>query len=189
MNNENNENNENNKNNVIENIDKINRNNNKKNNDEVEILDQNSINMRLYHRQEKKCYICNCEMLLNEEDICQTPCDHLYHYECLYFTFIENEKNINRQDYEIRECPYCRINIRNYMPPYKLDEYPIAEYIHKNTNLYRCYAILKSGKKKGNYCNCWNNHPKSKYCGRHKNYISPVNTDTTNLYKLIKFNK
>ena len=85
-----------------------------------------------------------CEICFNEYDehTITLNCNHKFHMYCVKLSI---NKNI--------VCPYCRTRVSNDII----------------SNIYRCNAILKSGKNKGNQCknNCKNNM----YCGIHKNYI------------------
>jgi hypothetical protein len=151
--------------------------------------------MEKFKNQDKKCYICNDEIELFKEDIVASPCGHIFHFDCLYHTFVGNKQNINKNNHNTRECPYCRYQIKSYLPEYKLELYPKKTYIHtgyiSTGNYYSyyikkkpilCSALLKSGKRKGQLCNCKTGHWESdsntnnevKYCGRHKNYKQPI---------------
>jgi len=128
-----------------------------------------STEMALYERQEGNCYICSDTIELEVHDIIKTPCDHIYHYDCLYYTICENSINPRKKRNlrQIRECPYCRTHIEYYLPIFKTDSYPLVKHVNY-TNILLCRAILKSGKRKGEYCDC---HviDNSIFCGRHKN--------------------
>ena len=130
-------------------------------------------------KQDGKCYICcgdieyncrpdccdsnNCDC---KEDIVITLCNHSFHKDCLYETYLSNKDIYKKKN--IRECPYCRSHSGWF--PLKDDEVPEI-YIHKNfQNIKRCEAILKSGKRKGEECNCIIKNIEFGYCGRHKNY-------------------
>jgi len=124
--------------------------------------------LQLYERQEGLCYICSDELDLKTQDIIKTPCDHLYHYDCLYYTMIGNLYNPRKKHNirQIRECPYCRTFIKSHMPIFKLNNYQLKKYIHYE-HVFICQAILKSGKKKGMSCGCTTKS--AVFCGRHKN--------------------
>ena len=64
----------------------------------------------LLNNQENKCYICNTDLLRNKDDIFKTPCNHFYHYECMYYTTCQDVTNPHKKkhNYDSRECPYCR---------------------------------------------------------------------------------
>jgi hypothetical protein len=138
---------------------------------------------KLLNNQEHKCYICNTNIELNKHDIILTPCNHLYHYECMYFTFYQNSLNPRKKHKvaNIRECPYCRQFVEPLLPIFKINDFPLNYYInYKYDNIITCNAILKTGKNKGNSCGCkvkhlLNNVNKntSLYCKRHKNYVNP----------------
>tara|TARA_Y100000591_G_C21657976_1_gene606301 strand:- start:555 stop:845 length:291 start_codon:yes stop_codon:yes gene_type:complete len=66
-------------------------------------------------------------------------CNHVFHFECIQLSYKFNNN---------KECPYCRQNGGN------LHIYPL------------CPAILKSGKNKGNPCNCKIKNNQI-YCGKH----------------------
>lgn len=85
------------------------------------------------------CEICFCEY---DNHCIELNCKHKFHIYCLKLSINKNY-----------ECPYCRTKIPN-------------ETIQ---NLYKCNAILKSGRNKGKQCS--NNCKGNLYCGVHKNYI------------------
>lgn len=134
--------------------------------------------------QEYNCYICNDSISLKKEDIIKTPCNHIYHFECLYYSFYKNTQNQHKKYKlrEIRQCPYCRSFIQSLLPKFKTDLYPCHHDVNdcKST----CNAIIKSGKKKGNLCGCICK-PNSSFCGRHKNSISIEITEKENEYYII----
>lgn len=86
-----------------------------------------------------RCSICSD--ILNELDennpIITIKCGHIYHYSCIKTSYFYS-KNMN--------CPYCRKD--------------------GGKLTLRCKAIIKTGKNKGQICNCSiiNNNI---YCGRH----------------------
>ena len=118
--------------------------------------------------QEQNCYICNDTITLRKEDIIRTPCNHIYHYECLYYSFYKNSMNHHKKYklQEIRQCPYCRHFIKSLLPSLKTTLYPICCKVTENNTT--CNAILKSGKRKGLRCDCVCKNGSS-FCGRHKN--------------------
>ena len=120
--------------------------------------------------QEHNCYICNDTITLKKEDIIRTPCNHIYHFECLYYSFYKNSKNQHKKYKlrEIRQCPYCRTFIKSLLPRFKPSIYKSYNVITESPS--RCIAILKSGKRKGEICGCMN-YPDSLFCGRHKNCV------------------
>lgn len=120
--------------------------------------------------QENTCYICNDSISLKKEDIIKTPCNHIYHFECLYYSFYKNTQNQHKKHklHEIRQCPYCRSFIQSLLPTFKIDLYPYRYNVNECKNI--CGVIIKSGKKKGTKCNCLCK-PNSSFCGRHKNSI------------------
>ena len=137
-------------------------------NKEIEI---NDTVRNILTNQENECYICLGDIELNKEDIILTKCNHLFHYDCLYQT-IKGNMNINSKYGKELECPYCRSKLQN-LPNYKPDLYPKLGYYMKK-KIY-CTAILKSGKRKGQTCNAVvQTLQGKKYCGRHKNYVAPV---------------
>ncbi len=71
-------------------------------------------------------------------------CGHSFHYSCIYISY----KYTNN-----KKCPYCREDGGDLV-------------IQKNIKL--CKAIIKSGKNKGNICNCKITNTDAIYCGRHK---------------------
>ena len=130
----------------------INRITNKFNIHQNYILSEND--RRLFERQENLCYICSCELDLDTEDIIKTQCDHLYHYDCLYYTLCANkfDRNKKRSPKSILECPYCRSYLNSLLPRFKTKEYKLITGININKyELILCNAIFKSGKRKGNY--------------------------------------
>ena len=70
-------------------------------------------------------------------------CGHCFHYSCIYLSY---KYSCNKN------CPYCRKEGGNLI-------------IQKNIKL--CKAIIKSGKNKGNICNCKVTKTDTIYCGRH----------------------
>ena len=120
--------------------------------------------------QEYNCYICNDSITLKEEDIIRTPCNHIYHFECLYYSFYKNSTNQHKRYKlrEIRQCPYCRNFIESLLPRFKPSIYKPYNSIMESPT--RCIAILKSGKRKGEMCGCMH-YPGKLFCGRHKNSV------------------
>ena len=120
--------------------------------------------------QEHNCYICNDSIALKKEDIIRTPCNHIYHFECLYYSFYKNSTNHHKKYKlrEIRQCPYCRHFIQSLLPKFKPNVYPPCYKVTED-NVY-CSAIVKSGKKKGLTCGCACKMG-SAFCGRHKNSV------------------
>ena len=134
-----------------------------------------TLNKEILDAQLGECYICGDVIDIKEDDLLLTPCKHLFHYDCVYYTF-KNNMTINGK-YSIRECPYCRKKIKSYLPKFKPSEYPNIKGVNyaTNSNIITCTAILKSGKKKGMICGCKVNLDNGlKYCGRHKNYKPPI---------------
>jgi hypothetical protein len=132
--------------------------------------------------QEHNCYICNDSITLKKEDIIRTPCNHIYHFECLYYSFYKNSRNPHKQYKlrEIRQCPYCRHFIQSLLPRFKPTLYPCHYKV--SANVTNCIAVLKSGKKKGYTCDCLCK-PDRLFCGRHRNSIEIAEKD--NEYYLI----
>ena len=130
----------------------------------------------LLKNQEHTCYICNDAIILKEQDILCTPCNHIYHYECIYYTLYKNSLNPHKR-YKIRsilECPYCRTYIESSLPRFKTHIYPSIPLV---TEIYsKCDVILKSGKKKGQKCGCKTKY-NSIFCGRHKNCVERTEKD------------
>ena len=56
-------------------------------NDSVTMTELN----KLLENQEHKCYICSDSINLKNEDIIKTPCNHIFHYECLYYSFCQKK--------------------------------------------------------------------------------------------------
>ena len=119
--------------------------------------------------QEHNCYICNDSIALKKEDVIRTPCNHIYHFECLYYSFCKNSTNQHKRYKlkEIRQCPYCRHFI-SLLPRFKPSIYKPYDIITESPS--RCIAILKSGKRKGLTCGCACKMGSS-FCGRHKNSV------------------
>lgn len=134
-------------------------------NDSVTMTELN----KLLENQEHKCYICSDSINLKNEDIIKTPCNHIFHYECLYYSFCQNSKNPHKRYKlrEIRQCPYCRHFVQALLPRFKPDLYPYCCKVTCITTT--CSAVLKSGRRKGKMCGC-SCKPNSIYCGRHRNY-------------------
>ena len=120
--------------------------------------------------QEYNCYICNDSISLKKEDIIRTPCNHIYHFECLYYSFYKNSTNHHKRYKlrEIRQCPYCRNFIKSLLPRFKPSIYKPYDIITETSS--RCSAVLKSGKRKGEMCGCMY-YPGKLFCGRHKNCV------------------
>lgn len=129
---------------------------------------------RLFKRQENLCYICSCELDLDTEDIMKTPCDHLYHYDCLYYTICANklDRNKKRNPKSVLECPYCRSYLNSYLPMFKIGEYKLINGININKHEpLLCNAVLKSGNRKGETCGCVIRNTIESgniLCGRHR---------------------
>ena len=85
--------------------------------------------------------ICGICYDIIEDNTCTTlKCNHNFHFDCIQIAYKYSKE---------QKCPYCRQD---------------GGKLVKNKIL--CSAILKSGKNKGNQCQCAaiNN---SKFCGRH----------------------
>ena len=120
--------------------------------------------------QEYTCYICSDVIELGKEDIIRTPCNHIYHYDCMYYSFCQNATNPHKRTKinEIRQCPYCRTFVRSLLPRFKPYLYPPKNKVSVMGGT--CIAVLKSGKRKGEKCNCFCKD-NSLFCGRHRNSI------------------
>ena len=96
-----------------------------------------------------ECYICG-------ESIDSMPsvtlsCNHIYHYECIYKTFLSN-----RYEKHVRKCPLCTKKceclplVNGIKKPIQsihyINEYP-SEYQNKP-----CSHIIKRGLRKGEVC-------------------------------------
>ena len=121
-------------------------------------------------KQEHKCYICSGDIIPAEQDIICTPCNHIFHFECIYYTFYKNTKNPHKRNKKqgIRECPYCRAYIQPRLPRFKTHIYAFIPHI--TISALTCKAILKNGKKKGKECGYKVKH-KSVFCGIHRNCV------------------
>ena len=73
-------------------------------------------------------------------------CGHCFHYSCIYLSY----KYSNN-----KKCPYCRQDGGN------------LSFLNMKKNIKLCQAIIKSGKNKGNICNCKIKNNDVLYCGRH----------------------
>lgn len=120
--------------------------------------------------QEHNCYICSDSIVLKKEDVIRIPCNHIYHFECLYYSFCKNMTNHHKKYKlkEIRQCPYCRYFIQSLLPKFKTNLYPPRYNVTEN-NAY-CSAVVKSGKRKGLTCGCACKLGSS-FCGRHKKLV------------------
>lgn len=124
---------------------------------------------------ENTCGICSEEYNKDSEDYIKLDCGHEYHYTCLsnYFVSIINTNKGNiASTNNGRECPYCRQI--NTLLPIKMDIAPFKG-VHKivstkkpSTNINRCLAICKSGKK----CKNRGKAEYNGYCGLHKNKMN-----------------
>jgi hypothetical protein len=118
---------------------------------------------------DETCNICG-DLLSNSYTI-KTECNHTFHYECLQKSLIHNYEKTNN-------CPLCRQNIELLPVVNGLKKlirgihYTSEEYKHElNYENKPCKHILKSGKNKGQPCNC-NCKIGYEYCGKHyKNKI------------------
>ena len=81
-------------------------------------------------------------------NICSLKCGHKYHYECISYSY--------KYSYS-KTCPYCR-------------KYGGTLSIKKCFSNIKCTTILKSGKRKGEKCDC--KCYKDEYCKRHYNIIN-----------------
>ena len=81
----------------------------------------------------EQCKICASDLI---DDICKLRCNHVFHYECLYMSWIYSK---------IPECPYCR-------SPYSCTIFNKNKKKNINKNNKICIAILKTGKNKGKQC-------------------------------------
>ena len=117
-----------------------------------------------YNLEEDQCLICykniNNPIILN--------CKHIFCYNCLLNSY--KGKKCNYHTKSSRMCPYCRTP-SNYLP--LINGIKPLKGIHKEfyykhkVNINYCLALLKTGKNKGNKCNC-KCISGSDYCGRHK---------------------
>ena len=113
--------------------------------------------------EEEKCKIC----FLDPKHIIKLDCGHKFCYKCLIESFKGIKCNFCKKNSH-KICPYCRTPT-SYLPLIE-GNIPIKG-IHreygKNIKPFKlCDAILKSGLKKGNKCNCIVKN--GNYCGRHK---------------------
>lgn len=118
---------------------------------------------------DETCNICG-DLLSNGYTI-ETICNHTFHYECLQKSLIHNYEKTNN-------CPLCRQNIE--LLPVVNGLKKLIRGIHYTSEEYKnslkymnkpCKHILKSGKNKGQTCNC-NCKIGYEYCGKHyKNKI------------------
>ena len=145
---------------------------------------------KLLSNQQNMCYICCCDLDKNDNDqiIIKTKCNHLFHYDCLKISHL-NKTTMGYNYYTKKECPYCRTST-GWLPLLKGDPEKNVhkEYYELNKkNPLQCKAIIKSGKKKGQMCGCIVKViTQNKCCGRHKNYVFPVekeNPEEINLKK------
>ena len=98
---------------------------------------------------------CNiCGDLLKDGYSIKTDCNHTFHYECLQKSLIYNYEKTNN-------CPLCRQNIE--LLPVVNGLKKLIRGIHYTSEEYKnglnyenkpCNHILKSGKNKGQPCNC-----------------------------------
>lgn len=96
------------------------------------------------------CLICGDILIddCNDLDISEMnmkktilKCGHSFHYSCIYLSYKYSNNH---------QCPYCRKD---------------GGFLDKNDKY--CKAIIKSGKNKGNICNCRIKIKDALYCGRH----------------------
>ena len=101
---------------------------------------------------DETCNICG-DLLSNGYTI-KTICNHTFHYECLQKSLIHNYEKTNN-------CPLCRQNIE--LLPVVNGLKKLIRGIHYTSEEYKnglkytnkpCKHILKSGKNKGQTCNC-----------------------------------
>lgn len=85
------------------------------------------------------CNICSDVLDIN---ITKLKCGHIFHYNCIKMSYKYSNYT---------ECPYCRQNGGKLV---KIEEL--------------CYALIKTGKNKGQQCK--NKIKIGKYCGKHLNY-------------------
>ena len=93
---------------------------------------------------ENICGICGDYINENENNLdlnnIKLKCGHNYHYICINYSYKYSKSS---------KCPYCRQEGGKIIKP-----------------LQSCSAIIKTGKNKGNKCNCKVLTDKL-YCGRH----------------------
>lgn len=122
---------------------------------------------------ETDCSICG--NTLDDTQI-TIKCNHSFCYECLLNSYQGKSCQFNASNKVVRQCPYCRTPA-DYLP-LKPDQKPIKG-IHKEYTYYKaskvaknktmCHAILKSGTRAGQPCNC-KCLPNKQVCGRHKTW-------------------
>jgi len=140
--------------------------------EKIKFIADNQTSIKGVEKQGGDCYICCSPLEVGNEILIKTDCGHYFHYECLMDTFKFNRHNHKSTP---RECPYCRTLV-GFMP--LIDDYTSEYHIHKehilkSSFIRKCGAILKSGMKRGQVCNCRVKKSTSDYCGRHKNYKPP----------------
>lgn len=96
------------------------------------------------NNSENICGICGDYINENETDLnfsnTKLKCGHNYHYLCISYSYKYTKSS---------QCPYCRQEGGKIIIPSRL-----------------CSAIIKTGKNKGNKCNCKVLNDNI-YCGRH----------------------
>tara|TARA_B100000900_G_C20596206_1_gene723499 strand:- start:2148 stop:2549 length:402 start_codon:yes stop_codon:yes gene_type:complete len=113
---------------------------------------------------EEMCGICGD--LLNQKFVYKLPCNHTFHYECIYKSLVHTRSTCNK-------CPYCRQTFETLEPVNGLKDLKYTiHYLDKNnkpeyTNV-KCEHIMTRGKNKGNKCgkNCQLGYFR---CGLHNN--------------------
>ena len=121
--------------------------------------------------EEEVCLISGDNL---KKDFVTLDCGHKFNYENIYNEIITQRKKNRLEIQSVRinqlKCPYCR-SIHKGILPY-VESYPRIVNVNctaielVKSKLKYCEAILKSGKRKGEICNCTVKF--GKYCGRHK---------------------
>ena len=127
-------------------------------------------------QQDNDCSVCGCQL---DDTKVTLVCNHSFCYDCLLQSYQGKSCQYNSNSKINRQCPYCR-SATGYLPlpegakPIKgiHKEYQ-SKSAKKNTIEVLCPAILKSGPRKGQPCNCKCLYGKT-VCGRHKNWTPTV---------------
>ncbi len=87
----------------------INENNEEETKKKIENLIKNSLSSQIYNEKieiKDKCSICLEEFKVGKDKVSITPCNHIFHYNCLSKWLLEN--------YQLPKCPNCNYNIVEY---------------------------------------------------------------------------
>lgn len=119
---------------------------------------------------------CLISRMQLKEDYVKLECGHKFNYGDLLNEIMNQRKKNHLEVQKLKKtqikCPYCR-NIQDKLLPYN-EKYKNIKNINWSGKTNKsCLAVIKSGKRKGEFCGCNANY--GEYCGRHKKSNLKIN--------------